>query len=171
MAFWPSVSISATSMLHPAAPVPSQSHITSPGRSCVTTSTNVQWSEEPSSKVIAVGTTTFGGRAPDAANRPFISGSNACLPFNTSAMLCWNRANFPGIQLQRAVQVHEVERIQHHPRRIRERIRLHDIHAPRREHTRNRCEQCRPVRRSNVSTYACCVFLTSVCTGSAPSLR
>ena len=52
-----------------------------------------------------------------------------------------------GVQLQSAVQICEVEGVQHDAGGIREGIRLVDVHAPAGQHARYRREKCRAVRR------------------------
>src|SRR6266851_2527206 len=96
MAFWPSVSIKATSMLQPWRASAEPTSYKSPGRSWVTTSISVEWSDEPSSNWMEVRNVTLGGLTTAAARRPFSKGSSGCLPFTTSAMLCWKRARSLG---------------------------------------------------------------------------
>ena len=45
--------------------------------------------------------------------------------------------DFAGIQFQCAVQIGEVERIEHHAGRVREGIGLDNVHAPRGKHAGN----------------------------------
>ena len=55
--------------------------------------------------------------------------------------------DFCRIQLQRSMQVRKVKCIDHDTRRVRERIRLDNVHAPSSQHARDRCKERRPVRR------------------------
>src|SRR5712664_3377248 len=146
MALWPSVSISATSMLHPRRVSAEPISWSNPGWSCVTISSSVLCADDASSKLIRVSTVTFGARPRVALSRLFRSGSRGAFPFTTSARLLRKRSASLGFSSSVRCKS-EVESIQHDAGGIRESIRLVNVHAPTGQHARNRREESRAVRR------------------------